>query len=67
MKRYVKKWEDDDQLKPSRRLEKDKINKHKKSIYDLVEDEDEDNWYVDNDYSDEYTDNDGDVVPQGKS
>ena len=48
--------EDDDELKPTKRVEKDRLDKHKKSIYDLWDEEVDDEEY----YSEHYSDYDND-------
>lgn len=41
---------DDDyrDFKKPKRIEKDKFGKHRNAIYDMIEDEDEDDYYSDN-------------------
>lgn len=43
-------YDDDYRDKAPRRVEKDKFEKHKKAIYDMIDDEDDSDYFTD-DYS----------------
>ena len=49
-------WEDEDELRKLPRQEKDRLSKHRKAIYDMIEDDDEDDEYFTDNYSYDYED-----------
>ena len=63
MNRKRNNWEDEEFLRTPQRKEKDKLSKHRKAIYDMI-DEDEDDGYDqwDNEYfTDNYSQTDTDI------
>ena len=47
--RYKKNWHDEEEdLKKPRRYEKDTLDKYKKSVYDLIDDDEDDEYFTEN-------------------
>ena len=55
MNRRRNNWEDEEELRKPVRQEKDRLNKHRKAIYDMIDDEEDDEYFTDN-YSYDYED-----------
>lgn len=55
MNRRRNNWEDEEELRKPVRQEKDRLSKHRKAIYDMIDDEEDDEYFTDN-YSYDYED-----------
>lgn len=52
MSKHRRGWDEEEyhDYKQPKRIEKDKLNKHKKAIYDMIDEEDDSDYFTD-DYS----------------